>query len=265
MSSRGIHVYAREPGRCCGGAAGRVVSRPVRIPTPALVGRLSVDQPLGSAPWVPGGTVCAAASRTVDAAASARRVEAADGRSRHCSGRNGPAPGAAATARANAVGLTGRRSIGKTAGSWKALETRWKVLWTAAAVVVVLGCVGIATEANDGSSPGASSAGAGNGATGGLSPAGQQVQQDGYGSIQQTSVNGLPVALGTNSSGGQELVETWPNATQASEALASTQDTDVMTGNYANITGLSANGDLLIIDGSEEGIQYILSNTGISF
>lgn len=177
----------------------------------------------------------------------------------------GPAPGAAATARANAVGLTGRRSIGKTAGSWKALETRWKVLWTAAAVVVVLGCVGIATEANDGSSPGASSAGAGNGATGGLSPAGQQVQQDGYGSIQQTSVNGLPVALGTNSSGGQELVETWPNATQASEALASTQDTDVMTGNYANITGLSANGDLLIIDGSEEGIQYILSNTGISF
>ncbi len=38
-----------------------------------------------------------------------------------------------------------------------------------------------------------------------------------------------------------------------------------MTGNYANITGLSANGDLLIIDGSEEGIQYILSNTGISF
>jgi hypothetical protein len=139
--------------------------------------------------------------------------------------------------------------------------TTEKRLWAGGIAVFVIGVAAIGVAATSGSSGG----GGANGATGVLSPAGQQVQQDGYGSIQQTSVNGLPVALGTNSAGGQELVETWPNATQASEALASTQDTDVMTGNYTNITGLSTNGDLLIIDGSGEGIQYILSNTGISF
>jgi hypothetical protein len=71
-----------------------------------------------------------------------------DGRSRHCSGRNW----GGSRCRCHSEGqcrrpYRPRGSIGKTAGWWEALETRWKVLWTAAAVVVVLGCVGIATEA----------------------------------------------------------------------------------------------------------------------
>lgn len=75
---RGNHVHARESDQYHGGAAGRVVSGPVREPSPALVGWFSVDRPCDAAAWVLGGAVCAGATCAADAAC---RRDAVDGRS----------------------------------------------------------------------------------------------------------------------------------------------------------------------------------------
>jgi hypothetical protein len=93
-----------------------------------------------------------------------------------------------------------------------------------------------------------------------VSGAAGQVEQDGYSLTGQTVTNGYPIALGQNTAGNEELVETWPSNLVAQEEAAQYNNVSVMYG----IEGVSCatNGSLLIVDAPANSMQFILNNSG---